>query len=183
MNHTAVASRCQGPICVAGQSDRPRPGHERCPRRTSVSSTLQPFRHQSRKVDAERIRIGERLVSVGSTRRQQFGSGRCALRWDRPMSLTSNAQPAPDRHTDAGGTGRCDLRVERRDTNSPRWFGPTRARSAQQHTHCPQQFSSPLPAGAVERRGRVHVELRPVPVLGAYTCAAPPSTNNSIPVM
>jgi hypothetical protein len=108
MNDTAVANRCQGPICVAGQSDRPRPGHERCPRRTSVSSTLQPFRHQSRQIDAERIRIGERLVSVGSTRRQQFGTGRCALRWDRPMSLTSNAQPAPDRHT-AFSDGRLGL--------------------------------------------------------------------------
>src|SRR5262249_12576376 len=53
-----------------------------------------------------------------------------ALRSDRPMSLTSTAQPAPDRHAEAPTVqrvGRCVRRAEARDTNATRCFGPERA--------------------------------------------------------
>src|SRR5262249_20584282 len=55
------------------------------------------------------------------------GAVGCARRSAQPMSQTSNAQPAPDRHADAACGGRCDLRRGRQPgaaTQPSRELGP-----------------------------------------------------------
>jgi hypothetical protein len=72
MNNTAVANRCQGPICVAGQSDRARPAFcsRRCgdrtasARHTTCVSSWPAFAARSKSIPPSRVTCSQSQASA-----------------------------------------------------------------------------------------------------------------------